>query len=1326
MGQEVIEMPRGTGGNFRFVGCGSDIFTDSGGQSSSYSSSENGQITFCPVIETDRMVFDFTSIQLGPNDLLRAYDGDSTSSPLITTFSNASIPSAVVSASSGNPTGCLTFTFTSNATDNRAGWLARRSCFNPCQTITTSISTVPPIDADGILRICQGDTVQFDGQATFSDDGTGATYQWDFDNGRGLNPGQSQNETFSDAGSYQARFIATDNTGCTDRELIDLVIQVSNDPDFTGTASQDQEICLGETTTLTGAVETVEFLVTPAPPISGTTFLPDGDGVSYQTCIDVEGFSPGTTFTNASNLISMFINIEHTWTNDLDIILTAPNGTSVEILRAGMTGSDRRLGNSNRNDSSTQPNNPAANPPGVGFEYIIREDAPATGIFQNEIAALQQGSSLPAGSYMPSDPFSNFIGSSLNGRWCLSVTDNVLLDNGYIFEWGLNFDPALLPSDLSFEPDSVREGWQPDPTITATNGNEITVQPDVAGTKCYTYEFEDSFGCVYTQEVCIEVNPLPTPIEPSDLMVCDNFGNTTTIDLTQNTSIMLAGQNAADFQVAYYRQLIDAQSLTNPISNPNQFPAQNVAETIFTSITNAATGCSTVRDFLVSINQAIYTDPADLATCDDASNDGIELFDLSAQTAVILGTQSSAEVTVTYHRTQADAQNDTNAITNEANYMNENSPIQAIYVRVENNIDNTCFDTGEFTLTVGGNPVANPVDTYRVCDDASNDGLATFQLQTRDSEILLNQDTADFEVTYYRSSNDAIQRQNPINKASFQNTGNPQTITARIDSRFNNECFETTTFDLIVDPLPQLQQANALIACDDPSGDGVEVFDLTSNDTTILNGLSPADFEITYYLSQADANSSINPITSPYTSNVASDIIYVRVRDLTTSCFSTTTFEIRINPVPNITSVPILQACDVNTDGTEVFRLNDRLDQIRNGQSGVSVAYYNSQANALSGTMPLDGEAYSSSGLENIFYRSEFTATGCFTTSSFNIETVLPPVAAIPMTVELCDSGDGTATYNLANSDAEIQDGQSNTSVTYYETQANASSGNAAINKNFTFTGDITLFARLENTNTGCFDTTSIDLRFGELPVPQLVEEIVLCRDPQGDLVDGPAVLDTGLSNADFDFEWRFEGQIIPTENDATLITEQQGNYEVTAINSTTGCSVTDSTLVRLAGAPDTFAIDITSEPFALNQQVVVQADGPDDYWFQLDDGLYQDSNTFDNISPGVHIITIAERNGCGSVSTQIFVYGYPKFFTPNFDGFNDTWNVAAGDRLPILNIYIFDRFGKLLKELNPTGSGWDGTYQGELLPSSDYWFKLEYEYDGTTGTANGHFSLKR
>ncbi|PRP67212.1 T9SS type B sorting domain-containing protein [Nonlabens agnitus] len=1318
--QTVIEMPgSGFSTRERYNGCGEAIFTDNGNRGSNYGNSQDSEIIFCPIVETDRMVLDFTILELLSGDFLRVYDGDSTASPLLNTFTNTTIAPGAIEASASNSTGCLTFAFQSNSNNTAAGWEAFRRCIDPCQSIIPNINSVPSIDPDGILRVCQNEEVDFQGSATFSNSGAGAIYEWDFNQGDGFVSGQNVSATFTEPGSYQVRFRVTDTQGCTDRESIDLVVQVSNDPDFTGTVASSNDICIGESVTLSGMVSTMEFEVVTAPPVSGTTFLPDGSGVSYQTCIDVDAFEPGAVIRNASDLISMFVNMEHSYTGDLDIILSAPNGSVIRILDAGTTG-ERFLG------TPVDPiNEPDNTEPGTGFTYVITEAASTTQSFQGGLQSINNFQSLPAGDYLASDPFSNFIGSSLNGSWCLTVTDNTVFDNGYIFEWGLNFDPSLLPANLSFEPNKVREEWQADPTIIATNGNEITVQPDVAGTKCYTYEFEDSFGCIYTEEVCIQVNPTPNPNDPEDLMICDTVGSVNTVDLTQNTAIMLAGQNSNNFQVAYYRQLTDAENLTNPIANPSQFAAQNTAETIYTSITNGTSGCSVVRDFQVSINQAIYTFPGNLSVCDDASNDGVATFDLSAQTPTILGTQSTAEVTVTYHRTQADAQSGANPIANTTNYSNENSPTQIVYVRVENNIDNGCFATGDFTLTVGGNPVANPIATYRVCDDASNDGRAVFQLQTRDSEILLGQSAADYEVTYYLSSNDAASRQNPIDKTSFQNTTNPQNIVARIDSRFNTSCFETTDFDLVVDPLPVLQRPNPLVSCDDPSGDGSEVFDLTSNNTSILNGLNSADFDLTYYLSQADATAANNSIASSYTSNVPTDIIYVRVENDLTGCFSTTDFEIIINPVPAVAAIPNLETCDTDNNGTAIFRLNDRLDQIRNGQSGVEVTFFNSQADALSGSNSLDAESYSSSSLETIFYRTEFTSTGCFTTSSFDIETITPPVAAGTAAVELCDSGDGTAVYNLANSDAQIQNGQTNTTVTYYQTQADAEADRSAIDKNFSFSGDVTLFARLEN-SSGCYTTTILELRFGQLPLPQLEDEVVLCRDPQGQLVNGPAVLDTGLSDADFDFQWRFDGQLLPMETNSVLITEQQGTYEVTAFNAVTGCSAMAMTVVRLAGAPDTFTIDVTSEPFDLNQQIVIDAAGPDDYWFQLDDGLYQDSNIFENVSPGVHFVTIAERNGCGSVTTQIFVYGYPKFFTPNFDGFNDTWNVAAGDRLPILNIYIYDRYGKFLKQLDPTGAGWDGTYLGELLPSSDYWFKLEYEYEGTTGTANGHFSLKR
>ncbi|MFN3640655.1 MAG: T9SS type B sorting domain-containing protein, partial [Flavobacterium sp.] len=87
----------------------------------------------------------------------------------------------------------------------------------------------------------------------------------------------------------------------------------------------------------------------------------------------------------------------------------------------------------------------------------------------------------------------------------------------------------------------------------------------------------------------------------------------------------------------------------------------------------------------------------------------------------------------------------------------------------------------------------------------------------------------------------------------------------------------------------------------------------------------------------------------------------------------------------------------------------------------------------------------------------------------------------------------------------------------------------------------------------------------------------------------------------------------------------------------------------------------------------------------------------------------------------------YPNFFTPNADGYNDTWNII-GMEDPVYNakIYIFDRYGKLLKQISPRGLGWDGTYNGQSMPSTDYWFTVTYEENGTPKEFRAHFSLKR
>jgi gliding motility-associated-like protein len=133
-------------------------------------------------------------------------------------------------------------------------------------------------------------------------------------------------------------------------------------------------------------------------------------------------------------------------------------------------------------------------------------------------------------------------------------------------------------------------------------------------------------------------------------------------------------------------------------------------------------------------------------------------------------------------------------------------------------------------------------------------------------------------------------------------------------------------------------------------------------------------------------------------------------------------------------------------------------------------------------------------------------------------------------------------------------------------------------------------------------------------------------------------------------------------------------------------------------------------------------------YEYRLDEGVWQENPVFRNLNPGYHTISVREINGCGiTTSEEFYLVGYPRFFTPNSDGYNDTWNIENTAEIEILELYIFDRYGKLLKELSPGGQGWDGTYNGRSLPADDYWFKVEFEMlDGTRDHFGANFTLKR
>ncbi len=405
----------------------SGTFYDSGGNGGTYLAGQNLTYTFCPSTPGADMVINFTTFNLENNfDFLFVYDGNSTAAPSLGTYTGTTGP-GLVQASPTNPTGCITFRFTSDGSIQNSGWVAAISCATPCVAPTATITSTTPAASGGIIRICQGGTVNFSG--TISGGPGGAdTYAWNF--GNGSTSGQANpTATFPSAGSYQVSLNGTEG-GCQNTNSATVIVQVSTTPTFTTSASPTT-ICLGQSANLNAAVTMNPFVPNCTPPVSGTTFLPDGSGVSYTTAINVNCYNAGQTVTSTSNISNVCLTMEHSYLGDLQITLICPNGQSMILKSYANGGNGTYLGS---------PLDDPAVGPGIGSTYCFTPTASTLmTLGGTTTAGSPAGNSILAGNYQPTDPFTNLLGCPLNGAWTIQVTDNLGADNGYIFNWDVNF-----------------------------------------------------------------------------------------------------------------------------------------------------------------------------------------------------------------------------------------------------------------------------------------------------------------------------------------------------------------------------------------------------------------------------------------------------------------------------------------------------------------------------------------------------------------------------------------------------------------------------------------------------------------------------------------------------------------------------------------------------------------------------------------------------------------------------------------------------------------------------------------------------------------------
>lgn len=319
----------------------------------------------------------------------------------------------------------------------------------------------------------------------------------------------------------------------------------------------------------------------------------------------------------------------------------------------------------------------------------------------------------------------------------------------------------------------------------------------------------------------------------------------------------------------------------------------------------------------------------------------------------------------------------------------------------------------------------------------------------------------------------------------------------------------------------------------------------------------------------------------------------------------------------------------------------------------------------------------------------------------------------------------GNETFNLSTQSATILGIQSpaNYTISYFTSQANADNNTNPITNTIAFnptTNPQTIYVRMIfNQYPNCYQTGSFDVISGQNPVINLNPEYSLC--------DGqPVVLDAGIGNLPItSYSWS-NGM-----NTSSVTINQPGttNITITATNAYGSCNnvprncvVSRDITVNIATVPEIDRIEI-HDWTANENSITVITTQTGDFEYSIDGINYQSSNSFTQLLAGVYTVYVRDINGCQIVTQEVWLLNYPNYFTPNGDGIHDYWHIRNSENEPHFQVYIFDRYGKLITGF-PSGSiGWDGTLNGRLLFSDDYWFVVRRE-DGRI--LKGHFTLKR
>ena len=880
----------------------------------------------------------------------------------------------------------------------------------------------------------------------------------------------------------------------------------------------------------------------------------------------------------------------------------------------------------------------------------------------------------------------------------------------------------------------------------------------------YVRVFNASSDCYVVSTLKLEVKANPVINVPSTpYVVCSDSGfGTINIYLYGKDLVDATGQN---YTFQFFETQSDAENNINFISNPvaynNLTPGNS---TIWIRIQNPVSGCFSVYpiSFQLVVPPKLPASLPKIVLCDVLGNtqDESTLFNLTVQNPLLLAAQTvQGTYQIRYFTSQALANSNTNWIVDPTQFQNTSNP-QTLWVRIEDTSKpGNCARVMSFVVEVTAPLVLSQPLPIVLCDtELPNDGKMEIDLTIREPQIFGGQPPFGAVVSYYRSQQDA---ENDFNKIvdpkKFYNTLNPQTIYVAVVNQYGCKSIITLTVRVLPVPEPNMTPT-PLELCENAFGSGVANFDLTQAEASLSNFTT---YTYSYFVSELgaitnDPNSRVNDPTD-FLSGTSS--VWVRVEnsftDTNQKCFTVVKLELVVNPWPEVGPMTPLLACmDTPVDFT-TFNLHDKdaeaiAAEVAAGAdpSDFIIRYFVSQENAEDNVNPLPYTYINTTArLQVIWVRVENKETGCFNIASFalQIEQAVYAFTPSPALTEFCETdyvNDGISLIDLSVLDSEIignQPLENDLVVDYYRWDAAGAIPSKLITPKTSaqvYNGEV-IIAKVRNANLTilCSDTVNITIRLKDAPIVQPLLDGVVCYEyrDQWRLISGH-YLDTGITESGYTIVWtRDLDPLTPDvadvlEDGRRLYVKRGGTYTV-VVTGPNGCSTTRTARVSEAPSVTIDEVKITDSFGDTNAiEVMAYAGAGVLLEYKLDNGPWQDSNIFLNVTPGEHTVYVRIKGEPCEASKVITIMDYPKFFTPNNDGYNDTWNIWSLKNQPNAKVYIFDRFGKLIKQLSPAGEGWDGSFNGKPLPSTDYWFKAEY-IDPKTGLnkeVTGHFSLKR